>query len=218
MSTGAYSIHIRPWFLAAGTLLPRRSVFKTTAPAHKEKTMNFLGLKISIESPSSRTAWMRRVAAIASLNVVVLASGTAYAMWSATGSGSAAAKSRSAVALTAAAVTPATGDLYPGGVGAVSFTVNNTNPYNVTLSKLTAATVVSDDTTNCPSANIGITPSIATAIAGSGYTLPSSIVVSAGGTTATQTLAGLLTMAATAPDGCQGKTFTATLTFTGTQS
>ncbi|MCU1624721.1 MAG: hypothetical protein JWL79_3566, partial [Frankiales bacterium] len=41
--------------------------------------------------------------------------------------------------------------------------------------------------------------------------------INAGATSATQTISGLLTMATTAPDGCQGKTFTATLNFTGTQ-
>jgi len=149
---------------------------------------------------------------IGTVAATVTVSGTAYAFWTAAGSGTAKAKSTSAVALTVAAVTPTNGDLFPGGTGAVTFTVQNTNGYNVNLNKLTSASVVSDDTTNCPNANIGITAGV---IPSGGATV--NYTINAGQTTGTQSIAGLLTMAAAAPDGCQGKTFTVTLNFTGTQ-
>jgi hypothetical protein len=149
---------------------------------------------------------------LASGTALVLAGGVAFAFWSSTGAGTGTGKSKSAVALTAAPIV-GTADLYPGmTTGSVSFTLNNTNPYNVSITRLASASVVSDDTVNCPSSNISIT---AGAIPGGGLVV--SYAVNAGQTTATLTIPGLLTMASAAPDGCQNKTFTTTLSFTGTQ-
>jgi hypothetical protein len=157
--------------------------------------------------------------AVATGSAVVLAGGVAYAVWTATGSGSGAAKSATAQAITVTAVTPGTGDLYPGGTGAVAFTLTNANAYNTSFTKLTAASVTSSDNTGaCAAGNVSITPAIATAISGGGYTLPSADAANAGGTpSATYTIPGLLTMSASAADGCQGRTFTVSLTLTGSQ-
>lgn len=182
--------------------------------ADKPRTRNF-------PTTTERTTTMKHftkartiTVAVATASAVVLAGGVAYAFWSSTGTGAGTGKAKSAVTLTVAGVT-GTADLYPGlTTGAVSFTIQNTNPYNVNITRLASATVVSDDTVNCPTANISITTG---AIPGTGGGLVVNYTINAGATSATQTISGLLTMATTAPDGCQGKTFTATLNFTGTQ-
>jgi hypothetical protein len=63
--------------------------------------------------------------------------GIAYATWSAVGSGSGTATAKSAVNITVAG-SPGTADLYPGGSGAVYFTLDNTNPYAVTFTDMVA--------------------------------------------------------------------------------
>lgn len=174
--------------------------------------MNVLGLSISVQRSSAAQPWTRRSVAAGVVGALALGGGAAYAFWSSTGAGTAQAKSRTAIALTATAVTPTTGDLYPGSTGAVSFTLQNSNTYGVNITKLTSATVVSDDVTNCPNTNISIT---AGAIPSGGLIV--NYTINANSTSATQTLPGLLTMNVSAPDGCQTKTFSATLNFTGSQ-
>ena len=135
--------------------------------------------------------------------------GTAAAFWSATGSGQGQARSLSAVQLTVTAATGAA-DLFPGFAGGdVFFTVNNPNPYPVTLTAYSGATIVSSDPTNCPNANVSV--------AASGAVTPG-LLVGAGAAAVAGTIADIVSMATTAPDGCQGKTFTVTLTLTGTQT
>ena len=154
--------------------------------------------------------------AVGTCGTLVLGAGVGYAYWSASASGTATGKSATAKTITVTAVTPGAGDLYPGGTGAVAYTLTNDNSYATSFTRLTAASVVSDDTGACPNANIAITPAIAAALA-AGYTVPAQAAAGSGATSSTYTIPGLLTMAASAPDGCQGKTFTVTLTLTGSQ-
>jgi len=135
--------------------------------------------------------------------------GTAAAFWSATGNGQGQARSISAVQLTITAAIGAA-DLFPGFTGGdVFFTVNNTNPYPVTFTAFSGATIASADTTNCPSANVSV--------AASGAVTPS-LVIGANASGVAGSIPDIVSMATTAPDGCQGKTFTVTLTLTGSQT
>jgi len=135
--------------------------------------------------------------------------GTAAAFWSATGSGEGQARSISAVQLTITAATGAA-DLFPGFTGGdVFFTVNNSNPYPVTFTAYSGATIVSSDPTNCPNANVSV--------AASGTVAPS-LVVGANASGVAGSIPDIVSMATTAPDGCQNKTFTVTLTLTGSQT
>ena len=152
-----------------------------------------------------RPSRTRRPLALTAVAVVVLGGGTiAYAAWTANASGSSQAKSLTAVALTVS-VDTATAELYPGGSAKVYFTVTNPNPYAVTFTAADFSTVVSDDETGCPNANITVNDKTGL-----------SINVAANTTSATQSITGAVTMAGTAPDGCQGRTFTVATALTGT--
>lgn len=138
---------------------------------------------------------------------VVTAGGFAMALWSASGSGSGNAKALSTVSITVTAATGAA-DLYPGFTqGDVFFTSANTNPFPVTFTSMTSGTVTSSDQTNCPASNV----TVATA---SGL----SLLVPAGATAQAGSIANVVSMAAAAPDGCQGVVFTIALTLSGSQS
>lgn len=144
---------------------------------------------------------------VATAATLVLAGGVAYAYWTTTAQGDGAALSRSNITTTVTAAA-ATADLYPGGTGAVKFTLDNPNPYDVSFTSVTAASVVSDNTGACPNSNISINPTLPHAI---------SIPVAAGATATPGSVAGLVKMAAAAGNGCQGVGFTVTLTLAGSQ-
>ena len=146
------------------------------------------------------------VIALATVGLVT-AGGLAWATWSANGTGSGRGQSLTAVTVTVTAVSGAA-DLYPGfSNGDVYFTLTNSNPYPVRFTAMSSGTVTSSDIPNCPSANVTVD---ATA---SGLTLD----VAAGATSGTLSIVDVVNMAPAAPDGCQTKTFTITLTLTGTQ-
>lgn len=140
--------------------------------------------------------------------------GIAFALWSATATGSG-----NATALTAETVTinAATGaaDLYPGGpAGSVYFTLSNNNPYSITFDKLTAATV------SGVSGGIGGTPACATSdltVSALPITGLNVQVAAEENPSATKSVAGVVSMKTTAPDACQGAVFTLSLTLTGSQ-
>lgn len=156
-----------------------------------------------------------RAAVLVTVPAVLCGGTAAYAFWSASGSGSATVSTTSAAPLTvtAGAAAPA---LYPGRTVDLGITVANTNGYPVSLTKLTAVSVTSSDATACPAANISVASAVSTGIASGGYVLPSPIDVTAG-SSSNATLGSLLTMEASAPDGCQGKTFTVDLSLAGSQ-
>ena len=138
---------------------------------------------------------------------VALVATVAFALWSSSGSGSGTAKALNAATVT---VNGAAGsaDLYPGfTAGNVSFTLNNPNPYAITFTSMTAGTVTSSNPAACPASNV-------TVGSGTGLTL----VVAAGATGLTQSVNDVVSMLASAPDGCQGISFTVVLTLTGAQS
>ncbi len=152
----------------------------------------------------------KRLAVLAGGLSVLLVAGVAFAAWTANGTGSGTAKALNAQTVTIVADT-GTADLYPGSTGNVYFKLTNTNPYAITFDKLTAASVTSSsDEINCPNANLSINSAI---------TLPLtvSLPVGASTTSAQESIANLVKLDHGAPDGCQGKSFTISLTLTGSQ-
>lgn len=139
--------------------------------------------------------------------VFALMAGVAFATWTANGTGSANARARTAQTVTVTAVT-GTADLYPGFTdGDLSFNLTNTNPYPVTFSAMTPGTITSSNPSGCPSTNVTVDTA-------SGLSLP----VGANATSSTQSIADVVNMATTAPDACQGVTFTVAVTLTGSQA
>ena len=148
----------------------------------------------------------RRLAVTTALVLGSLGASVAVAQWSADGTGNSSALSRGAVALSVTA-SAATADLYPGFTnGDVYFTVANTNPYPVRLTSATFGTVTSTDTGLCPSTNVTV-DATATGLA---------LNVPASGS-ATLSIADVVNMGFSAPDGCQNMAFTIALTLTGSQ-
>jgi hypothetical protein len=140
------------------------------------------------------------------VTVVTLGAGAAAALWSANGTGSGTARSVSAQNITVTAATGAA-DLYPGfNGGDVHFTLDNPNPYPVTFDAMTAGAVSSSDPA-CPATNV-------TVIGATGLSIP----VAAGASNVVASIPNVVTMLGTAPDGCQGVSFTIALTLTGSQS
>ena len=140
------------------------------------------------------------------LSMVVIGGATiGYGAWSTTGSGEVQARSLAAQNVTLTA-TAGTSDLYPGASGAVYFTVTNNNPYPVEIRTATFGTVTSSNGTACPANNI-------TTHDKTGLVLE----VAANATSPTLSIAGAVTLASGAPDGCQSRTFTISTTVTGVQ-
>ena len=152
-------------------------------------------------------AWKKIAAAVVIGGGALAAAGTAYALWSSTGTGTGQAATLSAQTVTVTAVT-GTADLYPGASGKLSFALANPNPYPVTFTAMTPGTITSSNPAQCPSSNL----TVATFVSGL------SLTVAANSTSATLSIPGAATLALSAPDGCQNKTFDVALTLSGTQS
>jgi hypothetical protein len=152
---------------------------------------------------------------IAALGVVLAGAAVAYASFSATGTGSghATAVTAQSIPITAASC-PGNGDLYPGGpAGAICFTLKNPNPYTVTFTSVTylpSNTPIVAGSASCAAANV----SIAT---GAPTTLATPLTVAPGQTTGTLSIPGVIQMASTADDGCQGASFDVPITLNGSQ-
>ena len=147
-----------------------------------------------------------KIAGALAAGVMLLGGGIAGALWSANGGGTGQAKALSANTLTVSAATGAA-DLYPGFTGGDAFfTITNTNPYPVTFASMTAGAVTSSDPTGCPASNVSVTNAAGLSLA-----------VGANATSATLSIADVVTMVATAPDGCQGATFDIAMTLSGSQ-
>jgi len=148
------------------------------------------------------------VAGVAAALAAGLGAGGAYAYFSSTGSGTGHTTTGSAVSVTVSATTGAA-DLLPGGTGAAYFTLHNTNPFAATFNAVAVgAIVVSNNTVACPTSNVSIAPALPHAIS-------PALTVSAGATTGTESIPGLVKLAASAPSSCQGVTFKVTITLTG---
>jgi hypothetical protein len=140
-----------------------------------------------------------------------LGSGVAFAAWTASGSGSGAGAATVAQTLVVTPVTPAgaNASIYPGGPAApVLLNIQNPNPYGVTITGLSWGTPTSTDTTTCASSNVSLDAAAPTTV---------SIAVPADSTASDVQVNGLLDLAHSAPNGCQGVAFDIAVTVTGAQ-
>lgn len=154
----------------------------------------------------------RWVAAGVAVGSLAAGAGVAYAAWTASGSGSGAARALTAQAVTVNPVAPGApgAGLYPGGPASwVYFSVSNPNPYAITGTHLSWGTPVSNDPADCPSSNVTLDANAPTNV-----TLP----IPANGTSGAFQVFNVLDMAHSAPDGCQGVSFTVSVTVTGSQN
>jgi hypothetical protein len=139
------------------------------------------------------------------LGVATIGAGSAYAYWTIGGSGTGSAvPANGLVALTTTA-TAAVGDLlFPGSNSVpLSLKINNPGVLPVIINAVTANGAITSDKTGCAGTNVTFTP--ATNL---------SITVAAGSSTTTS-VAHLVSMSATAPNACQGATFTIPVTLSG---
>lgn len=166
---------------------------------------------------SRRRPPLRSAIAVGVALALVTGTGVAYAYWAASGTGTATTGSATAAPLGVAAVASPTSTLYPGKTEDLGLVLSNTNAYPVSLTTLTAATVTSSDPVACPAASITLPLEVTAAFATGGYVLPTPVAVPAKSTATPATLTGFITMAPTAGDGCQSKTFTVSLSFSGSQ-
>jgi hypothetical protein len=138
--------------------------------------------------------------------------GVASAVWSASGSGSGSGGALTAQALGVTAIAqigPSGESMYPGGpAGWVYISVQNPNPYPITVTGFKWGTPVSTNPTACPSSNISVDAVAPTT---------GSIPVAANTTSGALQINGVLDLAHSAPDGCQGVTFDVPVTITGVQ-
>ena len=140
-------------------------------------------------------------------------SGIAFAAWTVNGNGSGAGAATVANSLTITPVTPsgAGATLYPGGpAGPVYFTVANPNPFAVTITGFTwGANPTSTNTASCASLNISLDANAPTSAS---ISIPANAVAGA-----PYQVNGVLDLAHSAPNGCQGVAFDDTLTVTAVQ-
>jgi hypothetical protein len=155
-----------------------------------------------------RTITRRTPAIVAAVTSIALGSGVAYAYLTTTGRGPGAASAGNPVTITVTATT-GTADLLPGATGAAYFTLTNTNSFGATFNTVAVgATAVSQDTANCPSANISIAQTLP-------YPFSPPVTVSANTTSGSLTILNLVKLSPTAPTGCQGVKFAVTFTLSG---
>ena len=134
--------------------------------------------------------------------------GAAYASFNSTDSGSRSATAGSTITVTVTATT-GTADLLRGGSGATYFTLKNANSFGVTFTGVeTGAKVVSNNTGACANSYISIGPALP-------YAFSPAISLAAHATSVTQSIPNVVKLLSTAPTGCQGVTFTVTLTLSG---
>lgn len=156
----------------------------------------------------------RRLTVVTMGTVALAAAGTgiAVAVWTVSGNGSGSGAATVAQGLTVTAFTPsgAGATLYPGGpAGSVDFQVANPNPFAVTITGLQWGTPVSQNTTTCASANISLDASAPTTV---------SISIPANATAGTvYVVPGVLDLAHSAPNGCEGVGFNIPVTVSATQ-
>jgi hypothetical protein len=205
--TDFYAIHLRPWLIAGRSLLPHRSFLAAPAATPAERSMNVLGLKISVDhAPTARVKWTRRTGAMAGATALVVGGGIAYANWSTNGTGVGAAKAGTAAGVNASVTTTSTSAtlLVPGGTAPVIVNIHNPNTFSVKVSAVSVAVAATPDSvtggTGCTTANALVSLAAASS---SGLS-----VAIAGGGDGTVTLPGSpATMGLNSDNGCQGATF-----------
>lgn len=134
----------------------------------------------------------------------VMATGVSYAVWSVTGSGTGTAGATTAQALSVSV--PTVGGLHPGASLTGTLTISNPNPFPVGVSAL-SFTEPTVDAAHPACTTSGVSFSSAATVQ-----VPARVGSSDGTGTAPFTVA----MSPASSDGCQGATFTATVTAAGT--
>jgi hypothetical protein len=151
----------------------------------------------------------RKVVSAAVFALLVAGASVGIAAWSAQTSGQGEAVATTANAVTLSPNSNGTPTLYPGGPAAtIYFTASNPNPYAVTLTTASYSNPVSFNSTSCPSANISVA---------SGAPSTVSLSLPANASNVAVSIPGVLQLAHSAPDGCQGASFGVAVSMSGAQ-
>ncbi len=152
---------------------------------------------------AARGSWRGRFVIVSALVAAGLTTGVAFADWLASGTGSGYAKAHTAEPLRtiSAAAAPT---LYPGGTGDFVITIENPNPYPVTVMTIARDGPITSDKDGCDPPSHGV---VFSDQAGA-WVLP-------GKESATYTLADSVAMAPDSPAACQGATFTIPVALSG---
>jgi hypothetical protein len=154
---------------------------------------------------SRKRRWSKRLAALIVLTVLAAGAGVAFAVWTVGGGGSGTARATSALPLTTSVATP-TAQLYPGIANSNLFlTVNNPNPFPVTVTSVNANGAAVPDAAHAAGC---VTTGVTFATQATAQTIPAngSLSFTVGG----------VGMTNASDNGCQGATFTIPVTFTAT--
>lgn len=139
-----------------------------------------------------------RLVMVAGVVTTLAGVGAGIAAWSTNGSGTASAKAATAGAVTLGdASASTTGDLYPGGSGALKIKVTNPNAFPVQITAVTANGAITSDAGAACNAGNGVTLADQTGL---------SLALAAGATTVFS-LAGAVSMSTSSVNSCQGATF-----------
>jgi hypothetical protein len=132
----------------------------------------------------------------------LLASGVAWAAWTADGTGTGQAKATVAEALTASPAT-ASAHLYPGGTGEVKLTISNSNDYDVNVTSIANGTGgITADKAGCTVTGVTFADQTGNWLVEANDTLE-------------VTLANAASMSNASDNACQGAVFTIPVTLAG---
>ncbi len=146
-----------------------------------------------------------RLALIAASATVLAGVGVGIAAWSTNGSGTAYAKAATAGAVTLSdASASTTGDLYPGGGGALKLKVTNPNSFPVQITAVSGNGAITSDAGAGCNAGHGVTFADQTGL---------SLALAAGATTVFS-LSGSVAMSTSSVNSCQGAIFSIPVTVT----
>lgn len=208
---------LRPELVFVASLLPRRNInfIPTTKGENTMSSSKSRLLQLAEwreERLAARGYWPKRAVAIGMVSTAVIGSGVAFASWSASGTGTAAAKAGTASAVTGVTATTTTsGTLVPGSSVPLVVNIHNPNAFPVTV---TAITVSSGAPSGAPGGNCTATSSgvTTTGVSATGLTL----VVQPNSDNTYTSPTNNVSMATTSDNSCQGGTFTWSATVTAT--
>lgn len=168
------------------------------------------------------TRLRRRVGVVLGVTLLLTGGGVAVASWTASGTGQGSARAASVTGLLVGAGSPV-GALYPlpadttpatgygsGTVGSVAATVTNPNPFPVTITSATVGSVTASPVGGRTCATGNVLPTTTAPVP-----LTPPVTLAANSAPTPMTVPGALYMIPTAEDGCQGATFSVSVTVTG---
>ena len=145
----------------------------------------------------------KKIVVASGLVAGMMASGVAWAAWTADGTGNGYAKATTAEVLTTSdASASTTAQLYPGGSGDVKVTINNTNDYAVNVTSITGNGAITADKAGCTVTGVSFANQTGT------------WNVAANGSS-TVTLTGAASMSNASDNACQGAVFTIPVALSG---